>query len=201
MCRPGLEMKSCRGMLSGLKLKWQPFSQWSGAGSKAWTSFLEQHPPGSSFVYGSGGGNKRVGLFAAKEEKAIMWQRFNKLRAVVKAKRKMLLVFHPLVSTCCSQKTFHPLRLPEAAVPLRLDPLCDLPLKSWGVLDSSQGHTGSMWTTDKTAKQNVCFWLLFANVVSFCVYHTWTRSILSRGCVFPNEWWMINCCCWFVRLL
>lgn len=34
------------------------FCQCSGSESKAWTLFLEQPPPGSCSVYGSGGENK-----------------------------------------------------------------------------------------------------------------------------------------------
>ena len=58
-----------RGMLNGLKLKWQPFSRWSGAGSKAWTWFLEQHPPGSGFVCGSGGENKELDCLRPKRRR------------------------------------------------------------------------------------------------------------------------------------
>lgn len=40
--------------------------------------------------------------------------------------REDAVCFHPLLSTCCSQKTFHPLSWPEAAFPLRPDRLGDL---------------------------------------------------------------------------
>lgn len=108
-------------MLNGLKLKWQPFSQRSGAGSKAWTWFLEQHPPGSSFVCGSGGENKELDCLQPK-----MRRRWGGRESVSCGLKEDAVCFHPLLSTCCSQKTFHPLSWPEAAFPLRPEWLCDL---------------------------------------------------------------------------
>lgn len=108
-------------MLNGLKLKWQPFSQWSGAGSKAWTWFLEQHPPGSGFVCGSGGENKELDCLRPKRRR-----RWGGRESVSCGLKEDAVCFHPLLSTCCSQKTFHPLSWPEAALPLRPEQLCDL---------------------------------------------------------------------------
>lgn len=47
---------------------------------------------------------------------------------------------HPLVSTCCSQKTFHPPPRPEATVPLRPELPCDLPGVLGCVRVSSRTH-------------------------------------------------------------
>lgn len=108
-------------MPNGLKLKWQPFSQWSGAGSKAWTWFLERHPPRSTFVCGSGGENKELDCLQPKRRR-----RWGGRESVSCGLKEDDVCFHPLLSTCCSQKTFHPLSWPEAAFPLRPDRFCDL---------------------------------------------------------------------------
>lgn len=108
-------------MLHGLKLKWQPFSPRSGAGSKAWTWFLQQHPPGSGFVCGSGGENKELDCLRPKRRR-----RWGGSESVSCGLKEDAVCFHPLLSTCWSQKTFHPLSWPEAAFPLRPERLCDL---------------------------------------------------------------------------
>lgn len=160
-----------RGMLNGLKLKWQPFSQWSGAGSKAWTWFLEQHPPGSGFVCGSGGENKELDCLRPKRRR-----RWGGRESVSCGLKEDAVCFHPLLSTCCSQKTFHPLSWPEAAFPLRPDRLCDL----LQLLECLKLISRTRREIPAAEKQSASLCLLFASVVLFYIYHTRIWSILAE---------------------
>lgn len=160
-----------RGMLNGLKLKWQPFSQWSGAGSKAWTWFLEQHPPGSGFVCGSGGENKELDCWRPKRRR-----RWGGRESVSCGLKEDAVCFHPLLSTCCSQKTFHPLSWPEAAFPLRPDRLCDL----LQLLECLKLISRTRREIPAAEKQSASLCLLFASVVLFYIYHTRIWSILAE---------------------
>lgn len=125
------------------------------------------------------------------------------LGTVVKAEVKYRLFFHPLVSTCCSQKK-HFILFPLAwgNSPTETRPAL-WPAWSPGVsLDSPQGRSsGCGAQIERQKTQDVRCLLLFANVVSFYISHMWIWSIQSWGCVFPTEWWMINGCCWLVWLL
>lgn len=123
-------------------------------------------------------GNK-VGVFQQIESSGEGW-------------RKIQPVFQPIVSTCWNQKAFHALPWPGGRY-FAASVTC---LKSWGALQSSQGHTGRCGAL---IKQQVR--MLVNNAVSFNIYHSRIWSILSWGYIFPNNWWMINCCCWFVWLL
>lgn len=180
-------------MLNGLKLKWQPFSQWSGAGSKAWTWFLEQHPPGSGFVCGSGGENKELDCLQPKRRR-----RWGGRESVSCGLKEDAVCFHPLLSTCCSQKTFHPLSWPEAAFPLRPERLCDL----LQVLECLKLISRTQW--EILAAKTECLPLSF--VCKCCLVLHLSQTDLEhscRGCFFffltsPTEWWMIYCCCWLV---
>lgn len=161
---PGLWKEELhRGMLHGLKLKWQPFSQWSGAGSKAWTWFLQQHPPGSGFVCGSGGENKELDCLRPKRRR-----RWGGSESVSCGLKEDAVCFHPLLSTCWSQKTFHPLSWPEAAFPLRPERLCDL----LQVLECLKLISRTHWETPAAKTECSPFCLLCASVVSFYIYHT-----------------------------
>lgn len=180
-----------RGMLNGLKLKWQSFSQRSGARSKAWTWFLEQHPPGSGFVCGSGGENKELDCLRPKRRR-----RRGGRESVSCALKEDEVCFHPLLSTCCSQKTFHPLSWPEAAFPLRPDRLCDL----LQVLECLKLISRTHWeipAAKKTERQPLSV------VWKCCLVLHLSHMDLEHSCwgcvVFfltsPTEWWMIYCCC------
>lgn len=180
-----------RGMLNGLKLKWQPFSQWSGAGSKAWTWFLEQHPPGSGFVCGSGGENKELDCLRPKRRR-----RWGGRESVSCGLKEDAVWFHPLLSNCCSQKTFHPLSWPEAAFPLRPEQLCDL----LQVLECLKLISRTQW--EIPAAKTECSPLSF--VCKCCLVLHLSHADSCQGCFVlfclfflssPTEWWMIYCCC------
>lgn len=183
-----------RGMLNGLKLKWQPFSQWSGAGSKAWTWFLEQHPPGSGFVCGSGGENKELDCLRPKRRR-----RWGGRESVSCGLKEDAVCFHPLLSTCCSQKTFHPLSWPEAAFPLRPDRLCDL-LQLLECLKLISRTRQEIPAAKNRALAFVCCLQLLS--CSTSITHGFGAFLLRMCWVFcstqkSNEWFIVvvGCCC------
>lgn len=161
-----------RGMLNGLKLKWQPFSQWSGAGSKAWTWFLEQHPPGSGFVCGSGGENKELDCLRPKRRRR--WGGRESVSCV--SWRKMLSDFTRCCPTAVARKHF--ILFPGPRQHSHWDQSSSVTcFKSWSVLNSSQGHNGRF----QQQKQSARLCLLCASVVSFYIYHT---QILAKDVLF-----------------